>query len=233
MTAPLEMIGKKFGRLKVVEIEGNRISGRHPKWKCVCECGNQCVKTAVALRAGREPSCGCAARDYQRKKHDITGKKFGRLLVLSADKFSNSKRHIVWKCMCDCGNETSAIGSELRLGHKRSCGCFHLDVLLETHTKHGHAKAGQLSSTYISWASMHTRCSNKNSINFKHYGGRGISVCDRWKSFENFLADMGERKDGMSIDRIDVNGNYEPNNCKWSTHSEQNKNQRRYLNAKQ
>lgn len=232
MIAQLEMIGKKFGRLTVVEQDGERKAGRHPRWVCKCDCGNVVTKSAPALRQGREPSCGCAARDFQRQKYDLTGKKFGRLLVVKAESASNSKRNIVWKCLCDCGNETQAVGSELRSGHKRSCGCLHLDVLLETHTKHGHARAGQLSPTYVSWASMHTRCSNENSSNFKHYGWRGISVCERWKSFENFLADMGERPDGMSLDRIDVDGNYEPSNCKWSHQSEQVKNQRRYKNVK-
>jgi hypothetical protein len=228
-----EMIGNKFGRLTVLEMIGERKAGRHPTWKCVCECGNNCEKTAVALRVGREPSCGCATRDLQRQKHDLTGKKFDRLLVLSAEKLSNSKRSIVWKCICDCGQVTHATGSDLRLGHKKSCGCLHLDVLLKTVTKHGHARAKKLSPTYVSWYSMLTRCGNPNARNFQHYGGRGISVCERWKSFENFLADMGERPSGMSIDRINVNGNYEPSNCKWSTRSEQNKNQRRYLNGKQ
>lgn len=232
MIAQLEMIGKKFGRLTVVEQDGERKAGRHPRWMCKCDCGNVVTKSAPALRQGREPSCGCAARDFQRQKYDLTGKKFGLLLVVKAESASNSKRNIVWKCLCDCGNETQAVGSELRSGHKRSCGCLHLDVLLETHTKHGHARAGQLSPTYVSWASMHTRCSNENSRNFKHYGGRGISVCERWKSFENFLTDMGERPDGMSLDRVDVNGNYEPSNCKWSNQSEQVKNQRRYKNVK-
>ena len=227
-----EMIGNKFGRLMVLSMVGERVAGRHPKWKCTCDCGNESIKSTVSLRYGREPSCGCAIKDFQRQKHDLTGKKFDRLLVLSAEKSSNSKRNIVWKCVCDCGKETAATGSDLRVGHKRSCGCLHLDALIESHTKHGHAKAGQLSPTYISWASMHTRCSNQNARNFKHYGGRGISVCERWKSFDNFLSDMGERPSGKSLDRIDVNRNYDPSNCKWSTHSEQVKNQRRYKNEK-
>lgn len=226
MPAPVKMIGRKFGRLIVVAQDGERMAGRHPKWKCKCDCGNEVIKSAIALRNGREPSCGCAARDFQRKKHDLTGQKFERLLVLEAENTSNSKRHIVWKCLCDCGNVTTATGSELRRFHKRSCGCLHSDVVVQISTKHGHAKAKNLSPTYVSWASMLTRCTNENAINFKHYGGRGISVCQRWKIFENFLEDMGKRPDGMSIDRIDVNGNYEPSNCKWSTQSEQLKNRR-------
>lgn len=232
MIAPLEMIGKKFGRLTVVEQDGERKAGRHPRWVCKCDCGNVVTKSAPGLRQGREPSCGCAAMDFQRQKYDLTWKKFERLLVIKAESASNSKRNIVWKCLCDCGKETNATGSELRGLHKRSCGCLHSDVLAQMSTKHGHAKAKNLSPTYVSWASMQTRCTNENSRNFKHYGGRGISVCDRWKSFENFLADMGERPDGMSIDRIDVDGNYEPSNCKWSNQSEQVKNQRRYKNVK-
>ena len=232
MKERVAMMGNKFGRLTVLEMIGERVTGRHPSWKCVCDCGNQCVKTAVSLRTGREPSCGCASKDFQRKKHDLTGKKFDRLLVLQAENSSNVKRRFLWKCVCDCGQVTLAVGVELRSGKKRSCGCLHLDVLLETHTKHGHARSGKLSPTYVSWYSMRTRCGNPNARNFKHYGGRGISVCEHWSSFENFLKDMGERPSGMSIDRIDVDGNYELKNCKWSTASEQVKNQRRYQNVK-
>jgi hypothetical protein len=227
-----EMINHKFGRLTVISQNGEKKSGRHPNWKCKCDCGNETIKSAPALRQGREPSCGCAIKEFQRKKHNLTGKKFDRLVVLESESVSNSKRHIVWKCLCDCGNKTTATGSELRGLHKRSCGCLHSDVVAQTSTKHGHAKAKNLSPTYISWASMHTRCTNKNARNFKHYGGRGISVCQSWKRFENFLADMGERPNSMSLDRIDVDGNYEPSNCKWSTQSEQVKNQRRFKNVK-
>ena len=226
MTEHCEMIANKFGRLLVLEMIGNRVAGRHPNWRCLCDCGKECVRSSVALKTGREPSCGCANYEFQRKKHDLTGQRFERLLVLTPKKISNKKRHIVWECVCDCGIKTEATGSELRSGHKKSCGCLRLDALFAIHTKHGHSSSQQLSPTYVSWAAMLTRCTNKNSQNFRHYGGRGILVCERWKNFENFLHDMGERPIGMSIDRIDVNGNYDPLNCKWADKYQQASNKR-------
>lgn len=232
MIAQLEMIGKKFGRLTVVAQDGERKAGRHPRWVCKCDCGNVVTRSAPGLRQGREPSCGCAARDYQRVRNDISGKRFGRLVALSPLPKSNKKRNIVWSCVCDCGESISVSSSQLVSGKTKSCGCLQKESIIKESTKHGHSRSGCASPTYVSWSSMLTRCTNPKSSNFKHYGGRGILVCDRWKSFENFLADMGERPDGMSIDRIDVDGNYEPSNCKWSNQSEQAKNQRRYKNVK-
>ena len=232
MKERVKMLGRKFGRLTVIERHGVPAAGTHPKWLCSCECGERCVRSAMALRFGNNPSCGCSIREQKLKKYDLKGKKFFKLLVINSLPERSAKRDILWLCDCDCGNTTVAIGSELRAGHKRSCGCLFKEVLIERTTTHGHTKNKKISPTYVSWYSMKTRCTNKNSIHFRHYGGRGISLCESWMKFENFLADMGERPVGKSIDRIDVNGNYEPSNCRWATQFEQVTNTRRSKNAK-
>ena len=157
---------------------------------------------------------------------DLTGQKFGKLIAIEKTDRKSSSRSIVWKCKCDCGKETFVSSSSLRSGNTQSCGCLKKELV----TIHGQCQ----SSEYHSWDSMKARCYNPNYNQFKDYGGRGIEVCDRWKdSFENFLADMGSKPSSKhSIDRIDVNGNYEPGNCKWSTNQEQARNKRNQRDVK-
>lgn len=156
------------------------------------------------------------------RRIDLTGQVFGRLTVLEYAGYKRGKSYM-WRCRCECGAEVVRNSSDMRRGHTTSCGCYAKQRASETQTKHGLSR----SSTFTVWVNMRMRCTNPNDASYEHYGGRGIKVCDRWMhSFENFLADMGQRPGALTLDRKDPNGNYEPDNCRWATPTDQIRNRR-------
>ena len=152
---------------------------------------------------------------------EMMGYKSGRLTVIA--RAGTSGRRAMWLCACSCGGEITTAGNSLRSGRAQSCGCLRA----EANTRHGHAANGTVTPEYKAWHSMWQRCTVATDKRFRNYGARGITVCERWQTFENFLADMGPRLKGRSLDRKDNNGNYEPGNCHWATAEQQARNTRR------
>lgn len=156
-------------------------------------------------------------------KIDFTGKKFGRLTVVSLHEKTASGN--VWLCICECGNECKARSGHLNSGHKRSCGCLQKETAARNgkkSAKHGMSKQ----SEYNTWRSMIQRCTNENHTYYEYYGGSGVTVCSRWLNFSNFLEDMGRRPEGYTLDRISNDIGYSKENCKWSTKKEQSQNRK-------
>lgn len=156
---------------------------------------------------------------------DLIGQKFGRYTVIERNGVGPNGM-AAWLCQCDCGNRKTVIGNSLRQGHVVSCGCYQKEVAIRNGLatkKHGETRT----PTYKTWISMKARCFNSSDQAYEHYGGRGITVCERWaNSYELFVKDMGKRPRGMSIERINVDGNYEPQNCIWATPKQQARNRR-------
>lgn len=161
---------------------------------------------------------------------NYTGKRYGRLLIIAFDKIENKRAY--WAARCVCGGNKILRSNDFTRGKTKSCGCGRNGALnINSHgTNNGRYRHGMWgTSTYKTWQAMKQRCLNPNNIDWPSYGGRGITVCERWLDFKNFIADMGERPEGLTIERINNDGNYELSNCKWATYKEQNNNQRNSL----
>lgn len=227
--------GNIYGRLTV-----QRLDPDPPKKKayyiCSCSCGGSISVRGTTLRQGRANSCGClrvenARRAVAFRKNERSvipdGTRFNRLVIAAFERWNPRTKRSIYLCKCDCGNECLKDNVRLESGKAESCGCLWKERIAD---KGKRARTHGMSRTpeYRAWTAMRRRCSNPSCGSYRDYGGRGIMVCYEWqKSFASFIKDVGLRpSDAHSLDRIDVNKNYEPGNVRWATTIEQANNKR-------
>lgn len=214
----LDLTGQSFGDLIVLKESGDRALDGSVVWLCKCRCGNTCSVSANSLRTGKTKSCGC--RRFEARAN-LAWQQFGDLMAISPveDKksYSNSA---MWCCLCICGRSVHVLAKDLLSGHVKSCGCRH-EYLTTEEMKH----LGQ------KWNGMKRRCYNKRDSHYPVYGGRGIGVCQEWRQnslpFVQWALDQPSYKPGLTINRIDNDRGYSPDNCDFITMAEQAKNKRK------
>lgn len=211
-----DLSGERRGKLTIIEpIERYGVNGAtRTKWLCKCDCGNEVE--VLSGNINRKFSCGCDK--VSKKINDYTGQRFGMLTAIAPTK-ERRNNQVVWLCKCDCGNTKTIVGSNLK-NHKGGCK----DCFPTINKTHGLTKT----SIYECWRHFKSRCDNPNNPSYCDYGARGITYCSEWANFEPFYLWAIENGyvEGLSLDRIDVNGNYEPDNCRWITNEKQQRNKR-------
>lgn len=227
MALTINRVGHIYGYLTVLEAIG-RNKHRKMMWLCLCRCGNKTIADGNRLVSGETKSCGCLRSEaikirFSKDREELIGKVFHNFTVLEYQ-VSETKRGVL-RCLCVCGTEFFTDAHNAKSGHTKSCGCYDRNIAavrMKTHGLSDHP-------LYVSWYAAKTRCNNPNYHASDAYSGRGITMCEEWsdnfKSFYDWAMDNGWSL-GLTLERKDVNGNYEPDNCEFATRVQQSRNRR-------